>query len=148
MDLNKLLSALFIPCNYFHFNIVIIIIIIIIIIIGGGTIGAATDVVDHIINNNNMLHLYSVLSRQIAVLRHLRHFTVLLSMTQTCFNPAHTSISKGVYNASCHCMRKALFKHTAITSCQVLIFGWVNQLPHVSIRSVEPATLQLRVLPC
>ena len=46
---------------------------------------------------------------------------------------------------------KALLKHIAITSCQVLIYEWVNQSPHdgnhhCSFRSLEPAILRLRVL--
>ena len=32
----------------------------------------------------------------------LRGFTVLLSLTQSCFYPAHISIPKGAYNACCH----------------------------------------------
>ena len=52
----------------------------------------------------------------------LRRFTILLSLTQTCFHPAYISTPKGAYNACCHYRRKALLKHIAITSCQVLIF--------------------------
>ena len=32
----------------------------------------------------------------------LRHCTVLLSRTQTCFSPTHISTPKGGYNACCH----------------------------------------------
>ena len=61
-------------------------------------------------------------------------FTILLSLTQTCFHPAHISTPRGVYNTYGHYRCKALLKHLAITSCQVLIFyGWVNQSPHNSI---------------
>ena len=52
----------------------------------------------------------------------LRRCTVLLSLTQTCFHPAHISTPKGAYNACCHYRHKALLKHIAIVSCQVLIF--------------------------
>ena len=48
--------------------------------------------------------------------------TVLLSLTQTSFHPAHISTPKGAYNACCHYRRKALLKHIPIISCQVLIF--------------------------
>ena len=34
----------------------------------------------------------------------------------------HVYIAKGAYNACCHYRRKALLKHLAIGSCQVLIF--------------------------
>ena len=52
----------------------------------------------------------------------LRRFTILLYLTQICFHPAHISTRKRAYNACCHYSRKALLKHTAIASCQVLIF--------------------------
>jgi len=52
----------------------------------------------------------------------LRRCTVLLSLTQICFHPTHISTPKGAYNAYCHYRRKALLKHIAIVSCQVLIF--------------------------
>ena len=55
----------------------------------------------------------------------LRH-TILLSMTQAYFNPAHTSAHKGAYNACCHYRHKALPRHVAIMFCQVLISGWHN----------------------
>ena len=48
--------------------------------------------------------------------------TVLLSPTRTCFHPAHISTRKGAYKACCHYRRKALLKHIAIPSCEVLIF--------------------------
>jgi len=62
----------------------------------------------------------------------LRRCTVLLSLTQTCFHPAHISTPKGAYNTCCHYRRKALLKHIAITSCQVLIFmdEWIS--PHMT----------------
>ena len=52
----------------------------------------------------------------------VRRCTVLLSPTQTCFHLAHISTPKGACNACCHYRCKALFKHIAIASCQVLIF--------------------------
>ena len=52
----------------------------------------------------------------------LRRFKILLSLTQTYFHPAHLSTHKGAYNACCHYWRKALLKHIAIASGQVLIF--------------------------
>ena len=52
----------------------------------------------------------------------LRRCTILLSQTQTCFHPAHISTPNGAYNACCHYRRKALLKHIAIASCQVLMF--------------------------
>ena len=42
----------------------------------------------------------------------LKHCTVLLSLTQTCFHPAHISTPKGAYNACCHYRCKTLFKQT------------------------------------
>ena len=39
-------------------------------------------------------------------------FTIVLSLTQTCFHPAHISTPKGAYNASCHYRRKALLTHS------------------------------------
>ena len=64
----------------------------------------------------------------------LRRCTVILSLTQTWFHPAHISTPKGAYNARCHYRHKALLKHIAIASCQVLIvYGWVNQSPHDNI---------------
>ena len=79
----------------------------------------------------------------------LRCCTVLLSLTQNCFHPAHIPTPKGAYNACCHYRRKALLKHITITSCQVLIF--MDDEPaatwqHCSSRRFEPATLRLRVL--
>jgi len=77
-----------------------------------------------------MWYLYSALQLETA----LRCFTILLSLTQTCFHPAHISTLKGAYNACCHYGRKALRKHIAIASYQVLIFyGWVNQSPQDGI---------------
>ena len=63
----------------------------------------------------------------------LRRCTVLLSLTQTCFHPAHISTPKGAYNACCHYRRKALLKHIAIASYRVLIFLWMSEPPHDSI---------------
>jgi len=64
----------------------------------------------------------------------LRCFTILLSPTQTCFHPAQISTPKEAYNVCCHYRHKALLKHIAIASCQVLIFyRWVNQSPHAGI---------------
>ena len=37
-------------------------------------------------------------------------------------HPGHISTPKGAYNSCCHYRRKALLKHIAIASCQVLIF--------------------------
>ena len=56
----------------------------------------------------------------------LRCCTVLLSLPQTCFHPTHISAPKGAYNACCHYRRKALLKHIAIASCQVLIL-WMSE---------------------
>ena len=69
--------------------------------------------------NNNMWHLYSTLFSYIAV---LRRFTVLLSLTRTCSNPAHISTPEWAYSTYYHYRRKALLEHISITSCQVLIF--------------------------
>ena len=57
----------------------------------------------------------------------LRRCTIVLSLTQTCFHPAHISTPKRAYNACCHYRRKSLFKHIAIASCQVLIFLWMSE---------------------
>ena len=86
----------------------------------------------------------------------LRRCTILLSLTQTCFYPAHISTPKGAYNACCHYRHKALLKHIAIETCQVLIFmdEWTSrhmmalQLPEIRTRdpSATSATLQLTAL--
>jgi len=61
-------------------------------------------------------------------------YNISLSLTQTCFHPAQISTPNGAYNGCCHYRHKALLKHIAIVSCQVLNFyGWVNQSPHDSI---------------
>ena len=52
----------------------------------------------------------------------LRRCTVLLSLAQTCFHPAHISTPKGAYNACCHFSLKALFKRTAIASVRYSFF--------------------------
>ena len=53
--------------------------------------------------------------------------TVLLSLIQTYFHPAHILTPKGAYNACCHYRRKMLFKDIAITSCQVQTFLWMSE---------------------
>jgi len=42
-----------------------------------------------------IMHVYIVSKPSNSI---LRWCTILLSLTQTCFNPAHTSTSKGEYN--------------------------------------------------
>jgi len=91
--------------------------------------------------NNNMWHLYSTLFSSIAA---LRCFTLLLSLTQTCSNPALISTPNGAYSACCHYRHKALLKHISITSCEVLIFTdeWTScRMMALQLRSLEPATL-------
>ena len=63
----------------------------------------------------------------------------IISPTQTCFNPAHTSTPKGSYNACCH------YRCKAITSCQVLISGRVNQLLHEGIAAPVHQTREYSV---
>ena len=98
-------------------------------------------------NSNNKWHLYSALFSKIAA---LRRFTILLSLTQTCFHPAYISTPKGAYNACCHYRHKALLRHTTITSCPILIFLWMSEpvaiWRHCNSRSLKPATIWLRVL--
>ena len=76
-------------------------------------------------------------------------FTVLISLTQTCYSPAHISTPIGAYNACCHYRRKALLENITITSCSVLIL-WMSEpvatWRHCSSWGLEPATLRLRVL--
>jgi hypothetical protein len=55
------------------------------------------------------------------------------SLTQTCINPGYTSTPRGVYNPCCCKKHKRLLNHIAISSCQVLSHGWVNQSPNDSI---------------
>jgi hypothetical protein len=43
------------------------------------------------------------------------------------FNPAHTSTHGGAYIPCCRNQRKGLISHEAISPCQVLSYGWVNQ---------------------
>jgi len=69
--------------------------------------------------NNLIMHVYIVPEPGNSV---LRRCTILLSLTRTCFHPAHISTPKRAYNACCHYRRKALLKHIATASCQVLIF--------------------------
>ena len=52
----------------------------------------------------------------------LRRCTVLLPLTQTCFDPASISTPRGAYNPCCYFRPKGLLKHIAIMSCQILIF--------------------------
>ena len=54
-------------------------------------------------------------------------YNILLSLTQTCFHPAHILTPRGAYNAYCHYKREALLKHIAIASYQVLIFLWMSE---------------------
>ena len=69
----------------------------------------------------------------------LKRCTILLSLTRTCFHPAHILTPKWAY---CHYRCKALLKHIAIASCQVLIFmdEWTSchmttlQLPEIRTR--------------
>ena len=68
--------------------------------------------------NNIILHVYIAPEPGNPV---LRRCTVLVSLSQTCFYPAHVSTPNGAYNAFCHYRRKALLKHIAIAACQVLI---------------------------
>ena len=78
-------------------------------------------------NNNNMWYLYSALIQLEVDLRRITTiFTILLSLTQTCFHPAHISTPKGAYNACCHYKRKVLL-------VLILFYGWVNQSPHDNI---------------
>ena len=59
----------------------------------------------------------------------LRRCTVLLSLTQTRFHPAHISTPKGAYNACCHYRRKALpgasnprlfgYESNTLTNCAI-----------------------------
>ena len=81
----------------------------------------------------------------------MRHCKVLLSLTQSSFHPAHISTPKWAYNVCCHYRCKALIKHIAITSCQLLII-WMSERvitwQQCSSRGLEPATLQLWVLCC
>ena len=51
----------------------------------------------------------------------LRRCTVLLSLTQSCFHPAHIS-SEHTTHAAIIGITRALLTHIAIASCQVLIF--------------------------
>jgi hypothetical protein len=44
---------------------------------------------------------------------------LLLPLTQTCFNPAHTSTPRGACNTFCHIMRRSLLRHN-INSDHVL----------------------------
>ena len=57
----------------------------------------------------------------------------ITSLTQTCFNPAHTSTPRGAFSPCCHKQRNRLLNHIAISSRQILNYGWVNQSPNDSI---------------
>ena len=71
-----------------------------------------------------------------AILAALSRFIILLSLTQICFNPVHTSTPTRAYNACCN----ALLRRIAITSYHVLISGSVNQSSHDSIAAQDPRT--------
>ena len=76
-------------------------------------------------------------------LRAQRTFTIT-SLTQTCFTPAHTSTPREVYSPCCRKQRKGLLSNIAISSCQVLGYGSVNQSPMTTWQwwvGLEPATL-------
>ena len=51
----------------------------------------------------------------------LRRCTILLSLTQSCFNKVHISTPNGAYNTCCHNSRKMLIKYIPIMSCRDLI---------------------------
>ena len=71
----------------------------------------------------------------------LRRCTELLSLTQTCFHLAQISTRKGAYNTRCHYKRKALPKHIAITSCEVLIsMGEWTSRHMTALQLPEPRT--------
>jgi hypothetical protein len=57
----------------------------------------------------------------------------------------HTSTPRGAYSPCCRKQRKGLFSNIAISSCQVLSYGWVNQFPNddISVVGLEPAMLRL-----
>ena len=63
------------------------------------------------------------------------------------FNPAQTSTPRGAYSQCCRIQRKGLVSHKAISSSQVLSYGWVNQSPNddIAVAGLEPATFWLRV---
>ena len=59
----------------------------------------------------------------------------ITSQTQTCFNPAHTSTPRGSFSP-CRCkQRNRLLNHIAISSCQILSYGWqhCSGLEHANI---------------
>ena len=109
----------------------------------------------HFIWNDQYLHIRIIIICDIYIVPYSARscsksltilFTILLSPTQTCFHPAHISTTKGAYNACCHYRHKALLKHIAIASCQVLIFLWMSEPVTALQRSLEPVTVQLRDL--
>ena len=57
----------------------------------------------------------------------------ITSLTETCFNPAHTSTPRGAFSPCCRKQRNRLLNHIAISSRQILSYGWVNQSPNDSI---------------
>jgi hypothetical protein len=72
---------------------------------------------------------------------------IVTSLVQTCFNPAHTSTPRGAHSPCCCKQRNRLLNHIAISSCQVLSYGFKSEpIPkwqHCS--GLEHATLWLRV---
>ena len=63
----------------------------------------------------------------------IRRPCTITSLTHPCFNPAHTSTPRAAFSP-CYCkQRNRLLNHIAISSCQILSYGWVNQSPNDSI---------------
>ena len=74
----------------------------------------------------------------------------ITSRTQTCFNPAHTSTPLGAFSPCCCKQRNRLLNHIAISSCQILSYGWVNQSPNDSIAvasNTRPSDYESDTLP-
>ena len=62
------------------------------------------------------------------------------------FNPAQTSTPRGAYIPCFLNQCNGLISHKAISSCQVLSYGWVNQSPNddIAVAGLEPGTFGLR----
>ena len=90
-------------------------------------------------SNNNIWHLYSTLSSYLAA---LRHFAVLLSLIQTCFNSAPTSTPKPAYIYKC--MLPLKLQSITQTHSQHIVLSYSIQLTWTSFLSC----FQCHSFPC
>jgi len=81
----------------------------------------------------NLFFMVLLIIIEVALRRFTIVFTILLSLSESCFYPTHISTPKGAYNACCHYRSKALLTHSHRVLSGTHFYGWVNQSPHDSI---------------